>query len=149
LKKVAEDFKFAEENVSLHSAVDVVRPFETDRGRQRKLNDFDFKDYEFPSISSSLGSDHKGKASVWKKQNELAKTVSFGKYIDPNDVNPGTLSNPHFVSTLSALAELKINTKRLIEDQKVNSNGFYLIRVFVNSVWRYIAIDSTLPFIDG
>jgi hypothetical protein len=106
LKKVAEDFKFAEENVSLHSAVDVVRPFETDRGRQRKLNDFDFKDYEFPSISSSLGSDHKGKASVWKKQNELAKTVSFGKYIDPNDVNPGTLSNPHFVSTLSALAEL-------------------------------------------
>jgi hypothetical protein len=26
LKKAAEDFKFAEENVTLHSAIDVVRP---------------------------------------------------------------------------------------------------------------------------
>ena len=26
-RKVAENFKFAEENVTLHSAVDVVRPF--------------------------------------------------------------------------------------------------------------------------
>jgi hypothetical protein len=45
LKKVAEDFKFAEENVTLHSSVDVVRPFETDRTRQRKLNNFDYVDY--------------------------------------------------------------------------------------------------------
>ena len=44
-KKVAENFKFAEDNVNLHSAVDVVRPFETDRARQRKLNDFDFHDF--------------------------------------------------------------------------------------------------------
>lgn len=106
LKKVAEDFKFAEENVTLHNAVDVIRPYETDRTRQRKLNDFDFKDFEFPSSSISLGGEHKTKPSVWKKQNELAKTVSFGKYIDPNDVNPGIVSNPHFVSTLSGIAEL-------------------------------------------
>lgn len=44
-KKVAENFKFAEENVTLHSAVDVVRPFEVDRTRQKKLNDFDFHDF--------------------------------------------------------------------------------------------------------
>lgn len=37
----------------------------------------------------------------------------------------------------------------MIEDQKSNSNGFYLIRLFINSVWRYIAVDSALPFIDG
>jgi hypothetical protein len=24
-----------------------------------------------------------------------------------------------------------------------------LIRLFINSVWRYIAVDSTLPFIDN
>jgi hypothetical protein len=149
LKKVAEDFKFAEENLALHNAVDVIRPFETDRSRQRKLNDFDFKDYEFPSSSISLGGEHKGKPSVWKKQNELAKTASFGKYVDPNDLNPGSLSNPHFVSSLSAIAELEANTKRLIEDQKANGNGFYLIRLFINSVWRYIAVESTLPFING
>ena len=60
-KKVAENFKFAEENVTLHSAVDVVRPFETDRTRQRKLNDFDFHDFEFPSKSISLGAAVKDK----------------------------------------------------------------------------------------
>jgi hypothetical protein len=69
LKKVAEDFKFSDENATLHSAVDVVRPFETDRGRQRKLNDYDFKDYEFPSITASLGSGNQDKPTVWKKQN--------------------------------------------------------------------------------
>jgi hypothetical protein len=70
------------------------------------LNDFDFKDFEFPSASISLGGEHASGASLWKKQAELAKTVCFGRYIDPNDVNPGLLSNPHFVSTLSAISEL-------------------------------------------
>ena len=135
--------------MALNSAVDVVRPFEADRTRQRKLNDFDFKDYEFPSLSVSLGGEHATKVSLWKAQASLAKNVSFGRYVDPNDVNPGTLSNPHFVSTLTAISELEANTKRLIEDQKVNTNGFYLIRLFVNSVWRYIAVDSNLPFIDN
>lgn len=103
---MAEDFKFAEENVALNSAVDVVRPFEVDRTRQRKLNDFDFKDYEFPSLSVSLGGEHAAKVSLWKAQASLAKTVCFGRYVDPNDVNPGALSNPHFVSTLTAISEL-------------------------------------------
>lgn len=132
-----------------NSAIDVVKPFETDRTRQQKLNTFDFKDYEFPSVSSSLGNDFKDKASTWKQPNEITKVVNFGKYIDPNDLRPGVLSSPHFVSTLSALAEYEANIKRLIEDQKTNSNGFYLVRLFINSVWRYIAVDSSLPFIDG
>ena len=68
LKKAAEDFKFAEENTTLHSAIDVVRPRETDRNLQKKLNDFNFQDYEFPSTSISLGGEHKDKTSVWKKQ---------------------------------------------------------------------------------
>ena len=59
------------------------------------------------------------------------------------------LSSPHFLSTLSALAEYEANTKRLIENQKANSNGFYLVRLFINSVWRYIAVDASLPFLDG
>ena len=148
-KKVAEDFNFSKENVSQHSAVDVVRPFETDRSRQQKLNDFDFKDYEFPAVSSSLGNEYCKKESVWKHPKDIARVVNFGKYIDPNDLKPGVLSSPHFVSTLSALAEYEANIKRLIEDQKANSNGFYLVRLFVNSVWRYIAVDSSLPYLDG
>ena len=53
------------------------------------------------------------------------------------------------MSALSGIAELEANTKRLIEDQQANTNGFYLVRLFVNSVWRYIAVDSSLPFVDG
>jgi hypothetical protein len=59
------------------------------------------------------------------------------------------LSSPHFLSTLSALAESEINIKRLIEDQKTNSDGFYLIRLFINSVWRYIPVDHYLPFLEA
>jgi hypothetical protein len=33
----------------------------------RKLNDYDFKDYEFPAKSLSLGLSHKDKISVWKR----------------------------------------------------------------------------------
>ena len=148
-KKVAENFKFAEENINQHSAIDVVRPFETDRTRQRKLNDFNFQDFEFPAKSICLGSEWKDKESVWKQPKEVARVVNFGKYIDPNDLNPGSLSRPEFLSALSGISELEANTKRLIEDQQVNSNGFYLIRLFINSVWRYVAVDSSIPFVDG
>ena len=68
-KKVAEDFSFATENVAQNTAVDVVKPYETDRSKQQKLNNYDFKDYEFPSVSSSLGVEHRDKESVWKQPN--------------------------------------------------------------------------------
>ena len=89
------------------------------------------------------------KESTWKKPNEVSRIANFGKYIDPNDLNPGSLSSPQFLSALSGIAELEANTKRLIEDQEVNKNGFYLIRLFVNSVWRYIPVDNLIPFVDG
>jgi hypothetical protein len=92
--------------VTLHNAVDVVRPFETDRARQRKLNDFNFQDFEFPATSVSLGTGFKGKESTWKKPHELARVVNFGKYVDPNDFNAGSLSGPAFLSALSGIAEL-------------------------------------------
>jgi len=41
------------------------------------------------------------------------------------------------------------NIKRLIEDQKANANGFYLIRLNINGVWRYISVDNKLPFAEG
>jgi hypothetical protein len=72
--------------------------------------------------------------------------VVFGKYVDPNDIKPGQLSSPQFLSALSSLSEFETNIKKLIEDQKFNSNGFYLVRLFVNSVWRYVSVDSLLPF---
>lgn len=47
----------------------------------------------------------KDTTSEWKRHNEFARSSVFGKYIDPNDINPGKLSCPQFLSTLSALAE--------------------------------------------
>ena len=59
------------------------------------------------------------------------------------------MSSPQFLSTLSCLAEREENIKRLIENQKVNSNGFYYIRLNINGVWRYYAVDENLPELDG
>lgn len=41
---------------------------------------------------------------------------------------------------------MEINIKRLIEDQKTNLNGFYYVRLNINGIWRYIAVDNHLPF---
>jgi hypothetical protein len=106
LKKIAEDFNFANENSTNHSAIDVVRPFETEKGRVKKLSDFNFIDHEFPPTSYSLGYTLKDTQSEWKRHNETVKNSVFGKYIDPNDISPGKLSSPQFLSTLSALAEM-------------------------------------------
>jgi hypothetical protein len=37
----------------------------------------------------------------------------------------------------------------LIEDQKANPNGFYHVRLNINGVWRYIAVDNKLPYSNG
>ena len=37
----------------------------------------------------------------------------------------------------------------MIEDQKANANGFYYVRLNINGVWRYIAVDNKLPFAAG
>lgn len=37
----------------------------------------------------------------------------------------------------------------MIENQKVNVNGFYFVRINVNGVWRYVAVDDKLPELNG
>jgi hypothetical protein len=70
----------------------------------RKYNEEKFRDHEFPPTSFSLGVGFKEQPSEWRKHEEFVKKSVFGRYIDPNDINPGKLSSPQFLSTLSALA---------------------------------------------
>lgn len=37
----------------------------------------------------------------------------------------------------------------MIENQKINPNGFYYVRINVNGVWRYVAVDHNLPEQNG
>jgi hypothetical protein len=34
----------------------------------------------------------------------------------------------------------------LIEDQRVNKDGYYYVRLCVDGVWRYVLVDDWLPF---
>lgn len=126
-----------------------MRPLECDRSRVKNQNEPDFYDYEFPPSSYSLGYSLKSTGTEWKRHKETVKTSIFGKYIDPNDISIGKLSSAQFLSTLSVLAENEDNIKRLIEDQKVNKNGFYYVRLNINGVWRYISVDDYLPYSNG
>ena len=54
-KKVAEDYEFADENVANHKGQDIVRPQETNRSMQRRLNDYNYSDSDFPHSITSLG----------------------------------------------------------------------------------------------
>lgn len=148
LKKIAEDYNFHNENVKEHAAYDVVRPIECLRDPVFRLNSPGYEDYEFPSESVSIGHEYRSELVIFKKGGEVYKNAVFGKYIDPNDIQPGTLSSPQFLSTLSCLAEREENIKRLIENQKANENGSYYVRINVNGVWRYISVDDNLPELD-
>lgn len=69
----------------------------------------------------------------------------LGKYIDPNDIERGLFSSDFLVSCLASLAEKENNIKRLIEEQALTETGFYYVRINVNGVWRYIAVDHSIP----
>lgn len=36
----------------------------------------------------------------------------------------------------------------MIENQKINENGFYYVRLNINGVWRYFFVDDNLPELD-
>lgn len=127
----------------------MVRPSECWREQAKKLNSPGYVDDQFPPDSVSIGHEHRADFVVFKKPSEIFKSAVFGKYIDPNDIQPGSMSSPQFISTLSCLAEREENIKRLIENQKVNENGCYYVRINVNGVWRYVAVDDSLPSLDG
>lgn len=104
MKKVAEDFNFVKENADNHRFLEVLRPSECIRGNVRKLNAPDFKDPEFPPNWTSIGTESRDEGVEWRKPEEVFKAPVFGKYVDPNDIQPGLLSSPQFLSTLSCLA---------------------------------------------
>lgn len=137
-----------------HSYFDIVRPAETDRSRVQLLErinsqDGTFHDKEFPATAISVGRDFKNKNVEWRRAEEFTNRPVFGKYVEPNDIEVGQLSSPSFLSVVSCLAERERNIKRLIENQEYNSNGFYYIRLNINSVWRYFAVDDLLPTLEG
>jgi len=46
---------------------------------------------------------------------------------------------------LASLAERENNIKRLVEEQVYTETGFYYVRLNINGVWRYIAVDHSIP----
>jgi hypothetical protein len=74
---------------------------------QEKLNSRAgfFEDMEFPAVALSLGRGYKKEQVQWGRAEEFCNRASFGKYVEPNDFQIGTLSCPSFLSVLSCLAE--------------------------------------------
>ena len=65
--------------------------------------------------------------------------------IDPNDIKQGELGNCYFLSALSSLAEKPERILRLFEDQDINDQGCYFVRLCVDGIWRYIVVDDFTP----
>ena len=55
------------------------------------------------------------------------------------------LGNCYFMSTLSSLAEFPHRIQRLLENQVINNNGCYYVRICQDGIWRYILIDDFFP----
>ena len=37
----------------------------------------------------------------------------------------------------------------MIENQIINEDGFYYVRIFLNAVWRYVVVDDSIPILGG
>lgn len=85
--------------------MDVPRPKECSRDFLKRKNYPDYEDETFPPDSISIGKDYRKDLVIFKRGTAMYKSSVFGKYIDPNDIKPGTMSSPQFLSTLSCLAE--------------------------------------------
>jgi len=105
-----------------------------------------FNDVEFPARNSVLSKAEREKEVDWLRHQ--SRQAVFGKYVDPNDIRPGSMSAPELLSAMSCIAENERGVKRIIEDQHESADGFYVQRLNINGVYRYPFVDDKLPFFE-
>lgn len=116
--------------------------------KKQKFSD----DIFVPSISS-LCNNPKQVKSLYKDFNQWVRIPELYKgqqhhvfhSIDPNDIKQGELGNCYFLSALSSLAEKSERIERLFEDQDINDQGCYYVRLCVDGIWRFILVDDFTP----
>jgi len=83
----------------------------------------------------------------WLRIPDLYKgqTHVISQSIDPNDIKQGELGNCYFLSALSSLAEKPDRILRAFENQVINEQACYYVRLCVDGIWRYIMIDDFTP----
>lgn len=118
-----------------------------------------FVDSDFPPDISSLASrpqaeTHKPlsrylQLNNWQRIKNVygasKPSIFLTKYIDPNDLEQGSLLTSTVLSVLSALAETPQRIQRLLEDQTYSELGCYYVRICKDGVWRYIVVDDHFP----
>lgn len=77
---------------------------------------------------------------------ENAYSAELVTVADPRDINVGENRNYNFASALAALTDNPLVISRLVEDQKINKDGFYYVRLYIDGVWRYEVVDDFLAF---
>lgn len=105
-----------------------------------------------PALSSLCNNPKQVKAlyqdfNQWLRVPDLYKgqKLCISHSIDPNDIKQGELGNCYFLSALSSLAEKPERILRLFEDQDINEQGCYFVRLCVDGIWRYIVVDDFTP----
>lgn len=79
----------------------------------------------------------------------MQRSVEPLSVVDPNDITPGQFETWNLMSALACIAERPQLISRLLEQQRVNKDGYYYVRLCVDGVWRYSLVDDFLPFRDN
>lgn len=58
---------------------------------------------------------------------------------------PGYFTNPYLYSAIRILAENPSRVLSLFENQTINENGVYYVRLCRDGTWRYVMIDDMVP----
>jgi len=120
-----------------------------------------FEDKDFPSDSSSIYVDPRspmpalaGKRIEWKRPDALSKggaPALFKDGTDPGDIVQGAVGDCFFLSSAAILASSKsahLLHKLFIKTQYFSA-GMVGVRFFKDGAWVDIAIDTTIPTLNG
>lgn len=69
--------------------------------------------------------------------------------VDPNDISQGAIGNCYLMSSISSLAEEPQRIIRLFENQTINKEGVYFVKMNIDGVVRYIILDDYFPCDDN
>ncbi len=68
---------------------------------------------------------------------------------EPTLITPGQLTNPYVYSAVRILAEYPERVLALVENQRVNEQGVYYVRLCKDGTWRYVVVDENVPVVVG
>ena len=108
-----------------------------------------FEDDKFKANNSSLAKFKVPENISWKRPHEICENPQFiVDFIEPNDIDQGSLGNCWFISAVSVIASVKEYADRVIPENQAfdeeNYAGIFVFRFYRYGQWLEVVVDGMI-----